>query len=68
LLSIITNVSAQASQGHDIRVNFKNCKDTVMYLAFYQFDKSYLADTCKKVVKGQVVFKGKNSLKKAFII
>ncbi len=64
LLSIITNVSAQASQGHDIRVNFKNCKDTVMYLAFYQFDKSYLADTCKKVVKGQVVFKGKNSLEK----
>ncbi len=64
LLSIITNVSAQANQGHDIRVNFKNCKDTVMYLAFYQFDKSYLADTCKKVVKGQVVFKGKNTLEK----
>jgi alkyl hydroperoxide reductase subunit AhpC len=64
LLSIITNISAQASQGHDIRVNFKNCKDTVMYLAFYQFDKSYLADTCKKIVKGQVVFKGKNTLEK----
>lgn len=64
LLSIITNVSAQAGQGHDIRINFKNCKDTMMFLAFYQFDKSYLADTCKKVVKGQVVFKGKNTLEK----
>ena len=61
LLFIITNVSAQ---GHDIRINFKNCKDTVMYLAFYQFDKSYLADTCKKVVKGQVVFKGSKTLDK----
>ena len=59
LLSIITTVSAQ---GYDIRVNFKNCKDTMMFLAFYQFDKSYLADTCKKVVKGQVVFKGKKPL------
>jgi hypothetical protein len=47
-----------AQGGHDIRINFKNCKDTVMYLAFYQFDKSYLADTCKKVVKGNIVFKG----------
>ena len=61
LLFVITNVSAQ---GHDIRINFKNCKDTVMYLAFYQFDKSYLADTCKKVVKGQVVFKGSKTLDK----
>ncbi len=64
LLSIITTISAQTSQGHDIRINFKNCKDTVMYLAFYQFDKSYLADTCKKVVKGNIVFKGKNTLEK----
>ncbi|MBI3520103.1 MAG: DUF5106 domain-containing protein, partial [Bacteroidetes bacterium] len=62
LLSIMMSASAQG--GHDIRINFKNCKDTVMYLAFYQFDKSYLADTCKKVVKGNVVFKGKNTLDK----
>jgi hypothetical protein len=62
LLSIISSVCAQG--GHDIRVNFKNCKDSVMYLAFYQFDKSYLADTCKKVVKGNVVFKGPKTLDK----
>ena len=35
-----------------------------MYLAFFQFDKSYLADTCKKVVKGNVVFKGPKTLDK----
>ncbi len=62
LLSAFTGAFAQT--GHDIRVNFKNAKDTVMYLAFYQFDKSYIADTCKKVVKGNAVFKGKNSLEK----
>ena len=62
LLSIVASISAQT--GHDIKINFKNCKDTVVYLAFYQFDKSYLADTCKKVVKGNIVFKGKNSLDK----
>lgn len=62
LLSIVASSSAQS--GHDIRINFKNCKDTVMYLAFYQFDKSYLADTCKKVVKGNVVFKGPKTLER----
>ena len=49
---------------YDIKINFKNCKDTVMYLAFYQFDKSYLADTCKKVVNGQIIFKGNKPLQK----
>ncbi len=62
LLSIVTTISAQTNQGHDIRINFKNCKDTVMYLAYYQFDKSYLADTCKKIVKDNIIFKGKNTL------
>ncbi len=61
-MSIMTGAFAQT--GHDIKINFKNAKDTVMYLAFYQFDKSYLADTCKKIVKGNVVFKGKNTLDK----
>jgi len=65
LFSVITSTSAQtATAGHDIRINFKNCKDTMVFLAFYQFDKSYLADTCKKVVKGQIVFKGPKSLDK----
>jgi hypothetical protein len=62
LLSIIASSFAQA--GHEIKISFKNCKDSVVYLAYYQFDKSYLADTCKKVVKGNIVFKGKNNLEK----
>jgi hypothetical protein len=62
LLSVISTVYAQG--GHDIRINFKNCKDTMVFLAFYRFDKSYIADTCKKVVKGNIVFKGPKTLDK----
>ena len=62
LFSVFTSLSAQT--GHEIKINFKNCKDSVAYLAYYQFDKSYLADTCKKIVKGNIIFKGKNNLDK----
>ncbi|MBI3520102.1 MAG: DUF5106 domain-containing protein [Bacteroidetes bacterium] len=62
LFSVITSATAQS--GHDIRINFKHCKDTVMYLAYYQFGKPYVMDTCKKVVKGNVVFKGNKPLEK----
>jgi hypothetical protein len=65
LLFIITGISAQtAASGHDIRINIKNSKDTMVFLAFYQFDKQYIADTCKKVVKGNMVFKGPKPLDK----
>lgn len=53
-----------AQSGHEIKINFKNCKDSIAYLAFYQFDKLYIADTCKKVVDGTIVFKGKKNLDK----
>lgn len=55
-------LSANAQSGHEIKINLKNCKDTVAYLAYYQFDKLYVADTCKKVVNGNIVFKGKKNL------
>ncbi|MBW4359998.1 thioredoxin-like domain-containing protein [Flavobacterium taihuense] len=54
----------QAQTGHEIKINLKNCKDTVAYLAFYQFDKLYISDTCKKVVNGNIVFRGKKNLDK----
>jgi len=55
---------AQAQTGYEIKINLKNCKDTIAYLAFYQFDKLYISDTCKKVVNGNIVFKGKKKLDK----
>jgi thiol-disulfide isomerase/thioredoxin len=54
----------QAQTGHEIKINLKNCKDTIAYLAFYQFDKLYISDTCKKVANGNIVFKGKKNLDK----
>jgi thiol-disulfide isomerase/thioredoxin len=54
----------QAQVGHEIKINLKNCKDTIAYLAYYQFDKLYISDTCKKVINGNIVFKGKKNLDK----
>jgi len=57
-------MSVQAQTGHEIKINLKNCNDTIAYLAYYQFDKLYISDTCKKVVNGNIVFKGKKNLDK----
>ncbi|TRX37411.1 DUF5106 domain-containing protein [Flavobacterium sp. ZT3R18] len=57
-------MTTQAQTGHEIKINLKNCKDTIAYLAFYQFDKLYISDTCKKVINGNIVFKGKKNLDK----
>ena len=45
-------------------MNIKNFPDSVAYLAKYTFGKQYIVDTCKKVVKGNMVFKGKRELDK----
>ncbi|PWA07118.1 thioredoxin-like domain-containing protein [Flavobacterium laiguense] len=57
-------MTVQAQTGHEIKINLKNCNDTVAYLAFYQFDKLYISDTCQKVVNGNIIFKGKKNLDK----
>jgi thiol-disulfide isomerase/thioredoxin len=56
--------SAISQTGHDIKISLKNYKDTIAYLGYYQFDKLYIADTCKKVINGNVVFRGKKNLEK----
>ncbi|WP_166426941.1 TlpA family protein disulfide reductase [Flavobacterium psychrotolerans] len=55
---------ANAQQGHEIKINLKNCKDTLVYLTYYQFDKNLLVDTVKPIKNGSIVFKGKNKLDK----
>ena len=40
----ITNKS-----GYEITVNLKNCNDTLAYLTFYQFDKTFIKDTCNPI-------------------
>ena len=62
LLFLFIKTISSAQEGHQITVNVKNCNDTVMYLAFYQFDILPIADTCKKIVNGKVIFKGIKTL------
>ena len=52
------------SQGYDIKINFKGCKDTMAYLVKYTFDQQYISDTCKNIKNGLIQFKGKKDLDK----
>jgi hypothetical protein len=61
-ISFLSHVNAQS--GHEIKINLKNCKDTLTYLTYYQFDKNMLVDTCKQIKNGKIIFKGKNKLDK----
>lgn len=57
-------LQSQAQSGYDITINLRNCKDTLAYLTFYQFDKTLIKDTCTTIKDGKIVFKGKNKLDK----
>ena len=60
----LTGFSTQAQSGYDITINLKNCKDTIAFLTFYQFDKTFIKDTCTSIKNGKIVFKGKTKLDK----
>lgn len=47
-----------AQSGYDIKINFKGCTDSTVYLARYFFDQTPIADSCKKVKDGKIRFKG----------
>lgn len=59
---------SKAQMAYDIKINLKGANDTVAYLAKYLFDQTYIADTCKKVKKGFIQFKGKTELDKGVYI
>jgi thiol-disulfide isomerase/thioredoxin len=63
LLSVFS-FTAGSQSGYEIKLNFKGCKDTMMYLVKYAWDQQFIADTCKKIKNGLVVFKGKRNLEK----
>ena len=60
----MSTIFASAQSGYDIKINLKNCKDTLVYLTYYQFDKTLIKDTCIHVKNGKIVFKGKEKLNK----
>ena len=53
---------AYPQSGYEIIVNLNNSKDSIAYLTYYQFDKTYIKDTCLVAKKGRIVFKGKTKL------
>jgi thiol-disulfide isomerase/thioredoxin len=60
----LTFNSLAQNGGYDIKINFKGCKDTMVYLVKYTWDTQYIADTCKKIKNGQIQFKGNKDLDK----
>ncbi len=65
-LTLLFTLSAatKAQNGYEIKINFKGCKDTMAYLVKYTFDQQYIADTCKVIKNGLIIFKGKKDLDK----
>jgi thiol-disulfide isomerase/thioredoxin len=68
LLPAALLLSTANAQGYDIRINFKGCKDTMVYLVKYVFDQQYIADTAKNVKNGNIRFTGKKDLDKGVYI
>lgn len=61
IICIATFISS-AQSGYEIKVKLKNYKDNLAYLAYYQFDKTFIKDTCANIKNGEIVFKGKEKL------
>jgi len=51
-----------AQTGYEIAVNLKNNTDTIAYLTYYQFDKTFIKDTCFSAKNGRIIFKGTTNL------
>lgn len=63
-LALILSLSVFSQKGYDIKITVKNAPDSVAYLGRYYWDKTYIVDTCKKITKGQIIFKGTDSLER----
>lgn len=59
-----SSLFAVAQTGYEITINLKNCPDSLVYLTYYQFDKTLIKDTCTTIKNGKIVFSGKSKLDK----
>ncbi|MFU8843143.1 MAG: redoxin domain-containing protein [Bacteroidales bacterium] len=59
---LVAGFTASASPGYKITIKIDGMEDTVLYLAHYFGDKTYLADTAYHSKKGHFVFQGEKSL------
>lgn len=65
-LSFLMSLFAKAQ--YDIKINFKGCTDSTVYLVTHLWESNNILDSCKKVKNGQIRFQGKKSLEKGFYI
>ena len=59
---IFTPYFAYTQAGYEISANLNKSKDTIAYLTYYQFDKTFIKDTCFTAKNGKIIFKGKSKL------
>jgi peroxiredoxin len=64
VLFVIVAFLGRSQQGYDIRINFKGCPDSAVYLARYFFDRMPVEDSCKTIRDGKIRFKGDRPLEK----
>src|SRR5687768_8459470 len=65
LLVIAAFITGSAvGQAYDIKVNFKGCTDTLLFLVKHQFGQQYIVDTALNVKDGEARFRGKESLER----
>ena len=58
----------KAQTGYDIKINFKGCPDSTVYLARYFWDQVPISDSCVKIKNGKIRFKGDLALDKGVYI
>lgn len=63
-LSTSLSVAPYKIKGYNLQFNLSNCKDTMVFLAKYTFDKQYIVDTCKKVKNGKIKFQSDQEIEK----
>jgi len=61
---LLSSFYSIAQSGYNISIHLKNSKDTLAYLTYYQFDKTFIKDTCTQIKNGKIIFKGKEKLDK----
>jgi len=61
-------ISLFAKAQYDIKINFKGCTDSTVFLVTHLWESNNILDSCKKVKNGQIRFQGKKSLEKGFYI
>lgn len=56
------SINLRAQSGYDIKINFKDCPDSTVFLARYYWDQYPIVDSSKGIRNGKIRFSGKEHL------